>query len=112
MRARLSASGERQSGVSREAHEKTIEISQMKRRLASLLSVIALASGLPVAAQDFSGVSSQYIDFGSSMMAVGQLNNVLGSTVRSGGSGGSGGSRASPARRHPLSRLARGHDPS
>lgn len=59
----------------------------MKRCLVPVLSVVALTVGLPAAAQDFPAIGSQYIDFGSSMMAVGQMNNVLGNTVRSGGSG-------------------------
>lgn len=59
----------------------------MKRRLVPLLGVAVLAFGLPAAAQDFSGVAGQYMDFGASMMAVGQMNNVLGSTVQGGGSG-------------------------
>jgi len=58
----------------------------MKRCLVPLLSAAVLAVGLPAAAQDFPSIGSQYIDFGSSMMAVGQMNNVLGNTVRGGGS--------------------------
>jgi len=59
----------------------------MKRCLVSLLGAAALAMGLPAAAQDFSSIGTQYMDFGSSMAAVGQMNNVLGNTVRSGGGG-------------------------
>ncbi|TCS15915.1 DUF6683 family protein [Caulobacter sp. BK020] len=59
----------------------------MKRCLVPVLSAMVLAVGLPAAAQDFPSIGSQYIDFGSSMMAVGQMNNVLGNTVRGGGSG-------------------------
>ena len=58
----------------------------MKRCLVPVLSAAVLTVGLPAAAQDFPSIGSQYIDFGSSMMAVGQMNNVLGNTVRSGGS--------------------------
>ena len=36
-------------------------------------------------AQDFPAIGSQYIDVGATMATVGQMNNVLGSTVRSGG---------------------------
>jgi len=57
----------------------------MKRCLVPLFGVAALAFGLPAAAQDFSSIGTQYMDFGSSMAAVGQMNNVLGNTVRSGG---------------------------
>lgn len=54
----------------------------MKRGLVPALMVVALFAGRPVAAQDFSGIASQYMDYGASMMAVGQMNNVLGSTVQ------------------------------
>ncbi|MDT8758167.1 hypothetical protein MZO42_05605 [Sphingomonas psychrotolerans] len=40
---------------------------------------------LPASAQDFPSIGSQYVDFGASMMAVGQMNNVIGTTVRSRG---------------------------
>ncbi|PVM71262.1 DUF6683 family protein [Caulobacter radicis] len=57
----------------------------MNRRLVPALSAIALMISLPAAAQDFSSIGTQYMDFGSSMMSVGQMNNVLGSTVQRGG---------------------------
>lgn len=58
----------------------------MTRRLVPALSAVAaLMIGLPAAAQDFSSIGTQYMDFGSSMMSVGQMNNVLGSTVQRGG---------------------------
>ncbi|WP_233503517.1 DUF6683 family protein [Sphingomonas psychrotolerans] len=44
---------------------------------------MVLLAGAPVAAQDFPAIGSQYIDFGASMASVGQMNNVLGATVRS-----------------------------
>lgn len=50
-------------------------------RAALVAGVLTLNS--PVAAQDFSSIGSQYVDYGASMMAVGQMNNVLGSTARS-----------------------------
>jgi hypothetical protein len=49
-----------------------------KRRLAPVLGLVAGIIGFSAAAQDFSGIGGQYIDFGASMMAVGQMNNVLG----------------------------------
>jgi hypothetical protein len=55
----------------------------MRYRLAAMC-VAMLAAG-PVQGQDFPAIGSQYIDFGASMASVGQMNNVLGSTVRSGG---------------------------
>lgn len=55
----------------------------MKRRLAVAFGVVGLIAGPQVFAQDFSSIGGQYMDFGASMAAVGQLNNVLGSTVRS-----------------------------
>jgi hypothetical protein len=58
----------------------------MKRCLVPVLSATVLAIGLPAAAQDFPAIGSQYMDFGSSMMAVGQMNNVLGNTARGGSS--------------------------
>ncbi|CAN7367366.1 hypothetical protein LJR225_002247 [Phenylobacterium sp. LjRoot225] len=57
----------------------------MNRRLVPALTAVALFVGLPVAAQDFPSIGSQYIDYGASMMSVGQMNNVLGSTVQRGG---------------------------
>lgn len=54
------------------------------------LALVALLT--PAApAQDFSSIGNQYIDFGASMASVGQMNNVLGATVR-------GRSAARPAR--------------
>lgn len=50
------------------------------RRL--LVVVVALALTAPAAAQDFSSIGSQYVDYGASMMAVGQLNNVLDGTAQ------------------------------
>ncbi|MDP5277997.1 hypothetical protein Q9Q95_03600 [Sphingomonas sp. DG1-23] len=47
------------------------------------LSLVVMASAAPASAQDFSSIASQYTDFGASMMAVGQMNNVIGNTVRS-----------------------------
>ncbi len=47
----------------------------MRRRLLSALAAALLPA--PVVAQDFSSIGGQYIDYGASMMAVGQLNNVL-----------------------------------
>jgi len=58
----------------------------MKRCLVPALAAATLAVGLPAAAQDFPSIGSQYMDFGASMMAVGQMNNVLGNTVRNGAS--------------------------
>jgi hypothetical protein len=55
----------------------------MRYRLAAMC-VAMLAPG-PAQGQDFPAIGSQYIDFGASMASVGQMNNVLGSTVRSGG---------------------------
>nr|WP_294815315.1 DUF6683 family protein [uncultured Sphingomonas sp.] len=55
----------------------------MRYRLAAMC-VAMLAAG-PAQGQDFPAIGSQYIDFGASMASVGQMNNVLGSTVRSGG---------------------------
>jgi hypothetical protein len=57
-----------------------------KRRLAPVLGLVAGIIGFSAAAQDFPSIGGQYIDYGASMMAVGQMNNVLGNTVRSGGS--------------------------
>ena len=54
----------------------------MKRRLACALAVCAALTGPPVLAQDFSSIGGQYIDYGASMMAVGQMNNVLGATAQ------------------------------
>jgi hypothetical protein len=50
----------------------------MRRRLLSTLAAALLST--PVVAQDFSSIGGQYIDYGASMMAVGQLNNVLDGT--------------------------------
>jgi hypothetical protein len=50
----------------------------------TLLAALFLAT-TPAAAQDFPAIGGQYIDFGASMAAVGQMNNVLGATVRSRG---------------------------
>ena len=58
----------------------------MKRCLVPVLSAAVLAVGLPAAAQDFPSIGSQYIDYGASMMSVGQMNNVLGNTARGGSS--------------------------
>ena len=55
----------------------------MRYRLAAMLVAI-LAAG-SAEAQDFPAIGSQYIDFGASMASVGQMNNVLGATVRGGG---------------------------
>jgi hypothetical protein len=57
----------------------------MRRRLLSALAAALVTA--PVAAQDFSSIGGQYIDYGASMMAVGQLNNVLDNTTQRGGSG-------------------------
>lgn len=46
-------------------------------------ALVAFILAQPVAAQDFSSIGSQYVDYGASMMAVGQMNNVLGGTARS-----------------------------
>lgn len=54
----------------------------MRRRFAPALAACALLAASPVLAQDFSGIGGQYIDYGASMMAVGQMNNVLGATAR------------------------------
>jgi hypothetical protein len=53
--------------------------------LTAPLAAFVLLTATPAAAQDFSGIGGQYMDFGASMMAVGQMNNVLGSTVQGGG---------------------------
>lgn len=58
----------------------------------TILAALLLVS-TPVAAQDFPAIGSQYVDFGASMASVGQMNNVLGATVRS-----RGGERRTPAR--------------
>jgi hypothetical protein len=55
----------------------------MHHRLVAMC--VAVLSAGPAWAQDFPAIGSQYIDFGASMASVGQMNNVLGSTVRSGG---------------------------
>jgi hypothetical protein len=55
----------------------------MHHRLVAMC--VAILSAGPAWAQDFPAIGSQYIDFGASMASVGQMNNVLGSTVRSGG---------------------------
>lgn len=47
----------------------------------AILAALLLATA-PAAAQDFPAIGSQYIDFGASMASVGQMNNVLGATVR------------------------------
>jgi hypothetical protein len=54
----------------------------MRHVLATLFLAVS-TSAVPAAAQDFPGIGSQYVDFGASMMAVGQMNNVIGNTVRS-----------------------------
>ncbi|NIJ20387.1 hypothetical protein FHS95_002079 [Sphingomonas naasensis] len=51
----------------------------MRRRLAVALAALL---AMPAPAQDFSSIGNQYIDFGASMASVGQMNNVLGATVR------------------------------
>lgn len=51
--------------------------------IAPLVASGALILSQSVAAQDFSSIGSQYVDYGASMMAVGQMNNVLGGTARS-----------------------------
>lgn len=67
----------------------------MRHHLVAGLTALGLLIGSPATAQDFPNIGGQYIDYGASMMAVGQMNNVLGSTVqRSGGS-----SASAPARR-------------
>lgn len=68
----------------------------MKHGLVLALSATALVFGGPAAAQDFSSVGSQYVDFGASMMAFGQMNNVLGSTVQKNGKDGDRRINASP----------------
>jgi hypothetical protein len=55
----------------------------MQNALRAALVASTLVVATPVAAQDFSSIGSQYVDYGASMMAVGQMNNVLGSTARS-----------------------------
>ena len=71
----------------------------MKHRLVTAtLAALVLVNGPPAAAQDFSSIGGQYVDFGASMMAVGQMNNLLGSTVQGGGRPAS-----QPAARHPVS---------
>lgn len=55
----------------------------MRYRLAAMC--VALLAAGPAAGQDFPAIGSQYVDFGASMASVGQLNNVLGATVRGGG---------------------------
>jgi hypothetical protein len=71
------------------------------RSLAGLALTVAVtlggAAGGSATAQDFSGIAGQYMDFGASMMAVGQMNNVLGSTVQSGGRGQAVASTPRPA---------------
>ena len=47
---------------------------------AVLIALAALPA--PAAGQDFPSIGSQYVDFGASMMSVGQMNNVIGNTVR------------------------------
>lgn len=66
----------------------------MRYRLAAMFVALS-AVGMPAAAQDFSSIGNQYIDFGASMASVGQMNNVLGATVR----GRSAERRASPPTR-------------
>jgi hypothetical protein len=63
--------------------------------------VALLAGAPPAAAQDFPGIGSQYIDFGASMASVGQMNNVLGATVRSRAAG-------RPANAPPRANIATG----
>lgn len=58
------------------------------RRL--FLTLVAALLSAPVAAQDFSSIGSQYMDYGASMMAVGQLNNVLDNTGRRSPAGSQG----------------------
>lgn len=55
----------------------------MRYRLAAMC--VAIIAAGPALGQDFPAIGSQYVDFGASMASVGQMNNVLGSTVRSGG---------------------------
>lgn len=51
-----------------------------------LFALVTALLATPIAAQDFSSIGGQYIDYGASMMAVGQLNNVIdNSGPRSGG---------------------------
>lgn len=57
----------------------------MRYRVVVVLAALLAGAG-PASAQDFSSIGNQYIDFGASMASVGQMNNVLGATVR-GGSG-------------------------
>jgi len=64
----------------------------MRRRLLPALAAALLST--PVVAQDFSSIGGQYIDYGASMMAVGQLNNVLDGTRQ----GGPAKSRPTPSR--------------
>ncbi len=58
---------------------------RMKRYGFAALAVGVVLAARPGTAQDFPSIGGQYIDYGASMMAVGQMNNVLGSTDRSGG---------------------------
>ena len=53
-----------------------------RHRFAALAVGVGMIAA-PAAAQDFSSIGSQYVDYGASMMAVGQMNNVLGGTDRS-----------------------------
>jgi hypothetical protein len=70
----------------------------MTRRLARALAAALLLAGASAAAQDFPSIGSQYIDYGASMMAVGQMNNVLGSTVQPQAPGGRAGAAPAPGR--------------
>ena len=77
----------------------------MKRRLVPALTagLLALFVGHPITAQDFPNIGSQYIDYGASMMAVGQMNNVLGSTVQRGGGAPRGAAAVAGATRYRAS---------
>lgn len=69
---------------------------RLTARIALTATVLAFAHS--ASAQDFPNIGGQYYDFGASMMAVGQMNNVLDSTDRSGGSGVRAGAGLSASR--------------
>ncbi|TGX52308.1 hypothetical protein E5A73_16060 [Sphingomonas gei] len=52
------------------------------RHVLTALCLVLLTSAPPASAQDFPSIGSQYVDFGASMAAVGQMNNVMGAAVR------------------------------